>query len=227
MKKAPMAAEAISIETEVWKRVLCWEDEPILHLSLQFPKLPDTPPGLRRIGRYYHQIAEQWKRRWEGRLYAQAQAAARSAREASHLFRSWEARLTYSVTYQQDGLLSLYLDAYEYTGGAHGLTVRHGDTWQVPEGTPRALHTFFPPHSRWRRQIFSEICRQIESRVKAGDSLFADDWEHRLAPAFDPEHFYLTSEGISVFFPLYSIAPYAEGIPAFPIPFPGDHPAPA
>lgn len=80
MKKAPMAAEAISIETEVWKRVLCWEDEPILHLSLQFPKLPDTPPGLRRIGRYYHQIAEQWKRRWEGRLYAQAQAAARSAR---------------------------------------------------------------------------------------------------------------------------------------------------
>ena len=34
---------------------------------------------------------------------------------------------------------------------------------------------------------------------------------------FDPERFYCTPEGPVVFYPLYSVAPYAEGIPVFPI----------
>ena len=38
---------------------------------------------------------------------------------------------------------------------------------------------------------------------------------------FDPERFYLTEAGPVIYFPLYSIAPYAEGIPAFSLAIPG------
>ena len=208
------------IEDEVWERTLFWEEEPVLTLSLRRPKLPEDTPGLRRMERYYRQVAEQWKARWEGPLYAQAQAAAGQARQSSRPFRPWEATLTFTVTYRQEGLLSLYTDTFEYTGGVHGLTVRRGDTWQVPSGIPRTLQSFFPPRARWRSQIYGEIRRQIQARIHSGESLFADDWEQRLVPEFDPERFYLTPNGIAVFYPLYAIAPYAEGIPVFLLPFP-------
>lgn len=54
-----------------------------------------------------------------------------------------------------------------------------------------------------------------------GESWFAPDWEARLPRSFDPERFYLTEAGPVIYFPLYSIAPYAEGIPAFSLAIPG------
>ncbi|UQT50810.1 RsiV family protein [Flavonifractor plautii] len=48
-----------------------------------------------------------------------------------------------------------------------------------------------------------------------GESWFAPDWEARLPRSFDPERFYLTEAGPVIYFPLYSIAPYAEGFRPF------------
>lgn len=39
--------------------------------------------------------------------------------------------------------------------------------------------------------------------------------------AVNDERFYLTEAGPVIYFPLYSIAPYAEGIPAFSLAIPG------
>ena len=36
---------------------------------------------------------------------------------------------------------------------------------------------------------------------------------------FNSQNYYLTQEGLTVFFPMYAIAPSAEGIPAFTIPY--------
>ena len=62
--------------------------------------------------------------------------------------------------------------------------------------------------------------------MDSGCSLFDPDWPRLLRRSFDPERFYLTPEGIAVFFPLYAIAPYAEGIPVFLIPYPEAPPSP-
>jgi hypothetical protein len=138
-------------------------------------------------------------------------------RERSRPFQPWEARLTYQVTCQTEDLLSLSVDAYEYAGGAHGLTTRRGDTWDLPAGLPRTLASFFPPRHPWRRLVLEQVERDIRRRLSSGESWFEPDWQRLIVREFDPERFYCTPEGPVVFYPLYSVAPYAEGIPVFPI----------
>lgn len=221
MRHNPVKQPSIAVEAQQYKRVLKWEAEPVLTLTLNYPKLSGDTPGCRRVNRYYCQTARQWRSRWEGALYEQAKDTARSLREASRPFHPWEAALSYQITCQADGLLSVYLDAYEYAGGAHGMTVRQGDTWSMPEGTFRSLRSFFPPHFRWRRWVLEQVARSIQARLNTGDSWFEPNWQEQIVREFDPERFYCTPEGPSVFYPLYCIAPYAEGIPVFPITLPG------
>lgn len=222
MRQNSQPPPSAPVETQQYKRVLKWEAEPVLTLSVEFPKFPEDGPGFRRVNRYYCQVARQWRARWEGALYEQAREEARSLREASRPFRPWEARLTYQITCREDGLLSLYLDAYEYAGGAHGMTVRQGDAWSMPEGACRSLRSFFPPRCRWRQAVLDQVSRSIQARLAAGESWFDPNWQELIVRTFDPERFYCTKEGPVVFYPLYSIAPYAEGIPVFPIVPPQD-----
>ena len=88
-------------------------------------------------------------------------------------------------------------------------------------GSPLTLGELFPPGFRWRAWALAEVERQLRARLSAGESWFAPDWEARLPRSFDPERFYLTEAGPVIYFPLYSIAPYAEGIPAFSLAIPG------
>lgn len=223
MKKKQLLGP-VPVKPVVWKRVLKWEGESVLTLSLRRPSLPGETAGERRVERCYARLEERWRERWEGALYKQACAAAAESRAQSRPFRPWEAVLDYTLTLQTDTLLSLYLDAYEYTGGAHGMTTRHADTWEPRTGTVRTLGSFFPPRRRWRHLVLLDMQAQARKRIASGESLFFDDWQERMAREFCADRFYLTQEGIAVFYPLYTIAPYAEGIPVFVLPMPGQNP---
>lgn len=218
MKQGTLSPEPVTIEAEIWTQVLKYEEEPVLSLSLRWPKLPDSRASFRRIDRYYRQVSEMWKARWSTILYRRACEAVAAARAQSRPFRPWEAGMDYVLTYRQNGLLSLYLTLHEYTGGAHGITTRCGDTWEICSGTPRSLYSFFPPRSHPKRILLAEAARQVDRRVSSGESLYYSDWEQRLSADFSPERFYLTQEGeLALFYPLYTLAPYAEGIPVFTI----------
>lgn len=215
MKYEKKQVESVPLEAGTWKQVLKYEGEPVLTLSLRYPKLPEDRAAFRRIGRYYQRVADTWRARWEGGLYQRACCALAEARAQSKPFRPWEAALDFTVTYHENGRLSLYQDAYEYTGGAHGMTTRRGDTWRLRSGVPIPLRAFFPPRTRWRREVYATIREQVSAQMATGESLYLDGWEQAVAPLFDPERFYLTQEGIVVFYPLYALAPYAEGMPTF------------
>ena len=53
--------------------------------------------------------------------------------------------LNYRVAYNQKGLLSIIFDDYLYTGGAHGITGRHGYTADIKTGVSYALKDLFVP----------------------------------------------------------------------------------
>lgn len=217
MKQDKCTLESVRIDAGSWKRVLHCEGETVLTITLRWPKLPEEHPSLRRIGRYYQHAADQWRSRWEVCLYAKACAELASLRERCLPFRPWEAALDFTVTYNAKGLLSLYMDTYEFTGGAHGNTVRCGDVWDLPCAMPRILPSFFPPGSRWRRESIAAVRTEIERQIATGDYTYLDGWHEAAAAEFDPCHFYLTDQGIVVFYSLYSLAPYVEGILPFVI----------
>ena len=183
----------------------------LLTVKARWPRLEESCPGFRRVNRYYAALADRWKKRWAGPLLAQAKASAGPDTPP------WEASLTFHTTLFQDGLFSLYWEAAEDVGARRPRRLRQGDTWRLPEGTPIALRELLPPRHWWRGPVLEEIRRQIGERVNAGEAVFFEAWPSLASRKFSPSHFYLTTEGPVVFYPVESIAPAMEGFPSFPL----------
>lgn len=220
MELGKRRVESVEVQSVPEERVLTLEEEPVLTLSLRIPALEGDTPPLRRIGRCFARQAQVWRARWEGQLYAMACAALTEAREQSRPFVPWTAALDFTVTRSSGGLLSLHTDAAERHGTVRPLLVRSGETWDLTSGTPVSLSSLFPSGRRWRQQVISAIEEQCAGRAASGEFLFYEDWPRRVAVDFDPDNFYLTEDGVVVFYPLHTLCPAAEGIPEFPLTLP-------
>lgn len=204
--------QTVNIKKVTYKRIVKCHGKQALQVSLSYPRLVSEDFGARKINRYYQVSAERWRERWEGELYRQV---CQGLEEDITGALPWETAFDFTETYNRDGLLSLYTDAYEFTGGAHGNTVRRGDTWEVATGTPRTLYSFFPGVKRPKQHIIEQILEEARKQNAGGEHLFFEEYETKIREQFDPNRFYLTEQGIAVFYPLYAISPYAEGVPTF------------
>ena len=121
---------------------------------------------------------------------------------------------------ERDGLSSLYVDVTERQNGTRPLTVRTAETWELRSGTPKTLSEFFPPRLFWKKPIIEALQHQALDRLQGGESLLFEDVETRVASYFSTKRFYLTEEGLSLFYPMWSLGSPAEGIPVFLLPLP-------
>jgi len=151
-------------------------------------------------------------------LKKDAQLNADAARDsldqaAADEFNSFDAAFegTYTVTYNEKGKLSLYVDYYIYTGGAHGSTARVPYTFDLETGELLKLKDVTGGNAKYVQIINAKIQSQIKAR---GLPL--------LAPfkTIEPDReFYLKHNGVVVYFGQYEYTPYAAGMPEFEIPY--------
>ena len=120
----------------------------------------------------------------------------------------------YTVTSNGNGILSLYTDRYEYAGGVNGFTVRHSDTWSLESGFP--LHVNM---NKYKRVLLRMAESQAVKRRESGESVYYEPLRHNLRRYWKPEQWYFTDEGLAIFFAQVTIAPRAEGIPVFVLPY--------
>ena len=206
------------VTPQLWKRVMKSNGETVLTLSIRRPAFPETGKN-RRMERYFTEVAQQWKNRWETVLFPQACQALADAKESGSPFTPWKAELDYTVTLWRPPLLSLRLDAVESGQAPRPLHIRTGETWDCACGYPRTLRSFYPTKAhRWRKSLMDALRSQAAERLASGESLLDPECTQVMERAFDPERFYLTEEGLSVFYPLYVLGAYAEGIPVFTVP---------
>jgi hypothetical protein len=206
------------MKEQTWRRTMRQNGAPVLELSLRRPAFPETGKA-GRMERYFSAVAQQWQRRWETVLFPRACQAQAQARETGAPFQPWQAQLDYTVALWEPPLLSLHLDAVEQGQGDRPMLTRLGEVWDCSTGYPRTLRSFFPAKDhRWRRKLLDALRAQAEERLASGESLLDRDCPQLLERTFDPERFYVTQEGLAVFYPLYVLGPYAEGIPVFTVP---------
>lgn len=218
-----MARESLAeLRTEPFAAEREWtvEDIPVLTASVAVPRpVPAEDRVSRRIHRYYQLQCRAYLRYCERWLLPQAEAACRAALETSAPIPCLRAELKYQVTYNQGGLWSLYTQSRETAVSGPALLTRRGDTWDLNGGYPVELSAFFPPRSGWRKQLLALAAEEIERQERAGISQYHEGWRRALRRRFNPQNYYLTSEGLAFFFPMYAIAPAAEGIPVFTMPY--------
>ncbi|MBP1994068.1 PdaC/SigV domain-containing protein [Paenibacillus eucommiae] len=118
---------------------------------------------------------------------------------------------TYTVTYNENNKLSLYVDYYMYTGGAHGMTARVPYTFDLGTGELITLKEAAQGNANY----VSIINKAINSQIAAADLPLLEPFE-----SIEPDReFYLKHNGITIYFSQYEYTPYAAGMPEFEIPF--------
>lgn len=196
------------------------EGIPVLTASVSLPRPePLSDKVSRRIHRYYQLQCRSYLRYCERWLLPQAEAEYRAALAASAPLPCFRAELAYRVTYNEGGLWSLYTQSREVTLPGQTLVTRRGDTWDLAAGYPVPLSSFFPPRSPWKRRLLALAAAEIQRQEAAGAARYHDGWRRELRRHFNPQNFYLTAEGLTFFFPMYAIAPAAEGVPTFTLPY--------
>ena len=213
-----MRACLTELHTEPFAAQREWTAEgiPVLEASVEVPQPQGEDTVSRRIRRYYQTQCKAFLRYCEHWLLPQAEAEYRAALAASAPLPCFRAELGYRVTYNSGGLWSLYTQSREVTG--HTLLTRRGDTWDLAAGYPVPLSAFFPARSPWRRQLLALAAEDIQRQERAGIARYDPEWRKKLR-RFNSRNYYLTEEGLTYFFPMYAIAPAAEAIPAFTLPY--------
>lgn len=115
---------------------------------------------------------------------------------------------TYTVTYNEQGKLSLYVDYYIYTGGAHGITVREPYTFDLSTGSLLTLK-----EAAINEKYVSIINSEILSQIKARNIMMLNPF----ATIEADRDFFLRHSGVVVYFEQYEYTPYAEGMPEFEV----------
>lgn len=211
----------VELETCSLKREMSHEGIPVLSVSVSVPRIlhPVRSAAAKRINRYYQHTCKVFLRYCETHLFQLAVEEFKGALEGSFPFRKFDAVFTYTAAWNQDCVLSLYTDCYEYTGGAHGNTVRYADTWDLNVGYPLPLSIFFPHGAPYRKRMLAFAAKQADAEVSSGESMYFDDYKKLLVKHFNPHNYYLAPDGLAFYYQLYTIAPYVEGIVSFTVPF--------
>ncbi len=81
------------------------------------------------------------------------------------------ANVDYKVSLNKSPLLSLYLNYYQYTGGAHGLYTWKANTFDLKEKKLLHLDDLFQQEDTYKDVIRAEIVRQI----KQNESIYFPD----------------------------------------------------
>ncbi|WP_110111578.1 S-layer homology domain-containing protein [Bacillus sp. CGMCC 1.16541] len=123
--------------------------------------------------------------------------------------------LNYEVKRADTNYISIVLSDYEYSGGAHGLYWLTAYNFDAKTGQVVSFEDV-TKNPRYVSIINNEVKRQAAEKIRKGE-LWSFDGFKSIDP--DVDQFYMTNNGITVFFGLYEYTSYAEGIPEFPIPF--------
>jgi len=119
----------------------------------------------------------------------------------------------YTITQDNNLLLSLYNDYYEYLGGAHGITTRTSYTIDKEKESLIKLKELFvqgyPYSDIINKNIREEIGKNPDNYFDSGKAFKGIN---------ENQSFYIEGDNLVIYYQLYDIAPYVFGFPEFKIP---------
>ncbi|WP_058831116.1 PdaC/SigV domain-containing protein [Paenibacillus polymyxa] len=114
----------------------------------------------------------------------------------------------FAIAYNKDGILSVIMQDYSYTGGAHGMTARKGYTFSLADGKLLQLSDVLKANPNYKKFLNADLKKKI-------DALQAGEGFEKFKELAADQNFYVTNSGVTIVFDLYDYAPYAYGIPEF------------
>lgn len=130
--------------------------------------------------------------------------------------------ITYSVQYNNNGILCIMLDGYIYTGGAHGYPIRNALVFDLASGTPRSLSSLISTDDKtFASYVTDEFQRMY---YKAPDEYWPDSLDVVTNDSIniDDLNYYINEDHICIYYFPYDLASYARGFVDIIIPYEGN-----
>lgn len=212
----PLTVETLSIPMKI-------ESEGVLLCSVLInqPVVKGEVPraALRRINAFYAHFTKTLQHHANTGLKKTAKEDYEYRKENGFPFFPYELRSDFTVTFNNKGLLGLYTDVYEYTGGAHGNTRRFADIWYTYSGLPATAADFFPKGTNIKKLLTDAAKAEAAAEISAGTGVYFDNYTELIKKYYSAQNIFLQENGLSLFYQQYEIAPYSEGIPVFTVPY--------
>lgn len=122
--------------------------------------------------------------------------------------------INFDVEKNSNNMLSIKVRYYQYSGGAHGMYEDISYNIDMRDGKFLNLDDFFKEGSDYKIVIDKEIRKQIEELVKENKE---NEGIYQFSGIKKGQKYYVRDDSLVIYFDLYDIAPYAAGIPEFPI----------
>tara|TARA_R110002033_G_scaffold164267_1_gene201547 strand:+ start:1275 stop:2018 length:744 start_codon:yes stop_codon:yes gene_type:complete len=121
----------------------------------------------------------------------------------------WEADVDGKVTYEDKNILTIQVNSYSFTGGAHGFSsTRFLNFDKIKEVEMEPMEIFKDP---LEFQSFAERKFRDQEKIPASGSLNATGFMFEGDEFYLPKNIGFTQEGLQLFYEQYEIASYADG----------------
>lgn len=211
----------LNLSGETIESLLYSANTPVLELKIAYPQIMGqlSKQSEFRFNDYYCSQARAINRSTRTECYHRACEEFRLAREQEYDFTLHSFLRSFYISRLAPHYTSVIFDRYQYTGGPHGMTVRTANTWDFHTGKIVQLSHFFRKDAPYKKKILQFISREIEKQKETEEILFFENPLRNARHCFQEQNYYLSHEGITVFYPLYTLAPYYAGILNYKIPF--------
>lgn len=133
----------------------------------------------------------------------------------------------FNANYNDNNLLSISVNYCHYTGGARENYEKTTKNININTGEEITLRDLFKDESKYKDVINKEIKTQIQDAaqqmkkdIEQSGGIYKEEYANHknFKSISDAQSFYITPGNIVIYFPLYEIGTYDDGIPEFKIP---------
>ncbi len=129
----------------------------------------------------------------------------------------WEARIKAAVSFENKRVLSVRLDSYLFTGGAHGYTSTNFLNFDIEKGEKINTQELFQDLLAFRS--YAEEAFRKQENIPADAPINSTGFMFELDSFYLPANIGLTPNGILLLYNQYEVASYADGQIQLTIPF--------
>lgn len=195
----------------ILEKELFYNKEMVLKYYIEYPSIDRNTTENINFNYYNKNLALELQNRIETELYKEAIETYKYNKENEYPIMVYEVYRNFEITFNANNIISLYADEYIFQGGAHGNTIRTSQTWNLVIGCMINLESFFNNKS----YFVIDILKQINNQIAQNPDIYFGNTCNLVLNTFNPKNFYLTSNGIAIYFQQYDIAPYSSGIRVF------------
>lgn len=205
----------LKIINRILQKEMKYENNVVLKYHIEYSEIvmdwQQNRNGIKKFNDYNLKIALQTQRKAENELYKEAIELYKYNKENGYPQMMYELYREYQITLNQENAVSMYIDEYIFSGGAHGTTTRTSQTWNLMLGKMVELYELYPNEPYFLLDILRKINREISENIEI---YFADPYP-LVVEYFNPDSYYIDNGKVVIYFQQYDIAPYSSGIIEF------------